>query len=154
MFVYVCLCLYFRASDDAMLSVHFSTFPVSGQFSQLTLFSFWNVAGAQQPMLQQVCNPLGILHVRLPAENVLHVLLALMHFFNRYPQQAAKGSFLFVSLHYLKKIDLPMNSRRSELFGMSYSSVMSEKQRQKSSRRFAFVYSGTSRGTISRSGTA
>ena len=48
-------------------------FPVPGQFPQLTLFPLRNIAHVQQPMLQQVCNPLGILHIRLSVRNILHV---------------------------------------------------------------------------------
>lgn len=48
-------------------------FPVPGRFPQLTLFPLRNIAHVQQPMLQQVCNPLGILHIRLSVRNILHV---------------------------------------------------------------------------------
>src|SRR3989442_3720496 len=46
-------------------SVSYQATAITRQFPQLSLGGWWNADGVQQPMLGEVRNPLGILHIRL-----------------------------------------------------------------------------------------
>ena len=62
-----------KAIDNTCAVSHQAT-AIASQFPQLALGSRWDKAGAQQPMLEQICNPLGILHICLPTGNRFDVL--------------------------------------------------------------------------------